>query len=239
MLKWRADKARIILMMDANDPASRGPFCKRLTEPDLGLREAVHSVTPGPGPKTYFKGKDAIDGIWVTKDIKVIGASYLPFHADIGDHRPVMADLTMTSVLGNDLPRLVYPRARRLNAKVARIRGRYTNALGKLVSEHKLYERLQALNQAASFPVTGEVKEAPEKFDRQLTDFMIRAERGCRKLHAGDYDFSPKVKELLDKCHAYKALLRIRQTKTRQGQQRKGNKGNAYRFARRCGIAHW
>ena len=238
MLKWRADKARIILMMDANDPVNRGQFCKRLTHPDLGMREAVHSVTQGQGPKTYYKGKDAIDGIWVTQDIEVISASYLPFHADIGDHRPVMADLTTTSVLGNDLPRLVYPRARRLNAKVTRIRERYTDALEKLVSEHRLYERLQALEQAASFPVSREVKEALEKFDRQLTDFMIRAEKGCRKLHSGDYEFSPKVKALLDKCHAYKALLRIRQTKSRRGLRRKGNKGNAYRFARRCGIAH-
>ena len=40
------------------------------------------------------------------------------------------------------------------------------------------------------------------------------------------------VSMILDKCHAYKALLRIRQTKSRWGLKRKGNKGNAYRFAR-------
>ena len=65
------------------------------------MEEVVASQTIGQkAPNTWFRGKDPIDGIWITKDIEVIRASYLPFDADAGDHRPVVVDLTMGSVLG-------------------------------------------------------------------------------------------------------------------------------------------
>ena len=52
----------------------------------------------------------------------------------------------------------------------------------------------------------------------------------CRKLNAGHYEFSPQVKEWLDRYHAFRALLRLKSGKKVR------NKGNAKRFAQRCGI---
>ena len=65
------------------------------------MREVVHSETKGPGPKTWFRGSESIDGIWIFSEIDIIGASYLLFGGSLGDHRPMMADLTMGSVLGH------------------------------------------------------------------------------------------------------------------------------------------
>ena len=90
----------MVLIMDANENVLHGPMCKQLVTDDLKMREVVHSATPGAGPKTWFRGSESIDGIWVLSDIEVIRASYLPFDSSLGDHRPVMADLTMGLVLG-------------------------------------------------------------------------------------------------------------------------------------------
>ena len=86
------------------------------------MEEAVHSQMPGrSGPKTWFS-TESIDGIWTTDDIEVIAASYLPFDAHVGDHRPVVADFSMTSVLGTNTKRIIPLKARLLNSKILRLR---------------------------------------------------------------------------------------------------------------------
>ena len=70
-------------------------MCRMLAGEELQMREVVASQMKGQrGPNTWFRGKDPIDGIWITNDLEVIRAGYLPFDANVGDHRPVMADLT-------------------------------------------------------------------------------------------------------------------------------------------------
>ena len=64
-------------------------------------------VASGYGPKTHFRGKESINGIWFTPDLDLRGAAYLPFDADMGDHRPVMADFTQASLLGINIPCIV------------------------------------------------------------------------------------------------------------------------------------
>ena len=55
--------------MDANENVIDGVMCRQLRKADVGIREAVHTVTAGKGPNAYFKGSVAIDGIWTTTEI--------------------------------------------------------------------------------------------------------------------------------------------------------------------------
>ena len=146
-----------------------------------------------------------------------------------------MLDATAASVLGTNLRKIVPPKARRLNSKIDRVRNTYIKDLEEMVERHGMYGRLQDLSRDATFPATEEVRQALERFDRQLTALMKTAEKRCRKLFSGDYDFSPDIKALLDRCHAYKAVLRTRQRHAGL-RRRKRNVANAYRFAERCGI---
>jgi hypothetical protein len=109
--RWRGQGDRVILIMDANENVIHGPMCKQLAKEDINMNEVVHSETPGAGPKTWFRGSEAIDGIWVSSDIEVIRASYLPFDGSLGDHRPVVTDLTMGSVLGKHMKNIEIGRA--------------------------------------------------------------------------------------------------------------------------------
>ena len=89
----------MVFIMDANKNFLHGPMCKQLAKDDLKMRGVVHSETPGARLKTSFRVSESIGSIWVSSNIEVIRASYLPFNGSLGDHRPVMAGLTMGSVL--------------------------------------------------------------------------------------------------------------------------------------------
>ena len=158
--QWRLQGDRIVLMMDANDNVLNGHIAKALAKDGIELKEAVHAQTPGYGPKTHFRGSQSIDGIWYTPDLELMGASYLPFDADMGDHRPVMADFTEQSLLGVNLPNIVPPDGRRLNCKIERIRTRYIEDLEAKFERHNILERLKKISKEASFPISAEAAEA-------------------------------------------------------------------------------
>ena len=60
---WRTRGDRIILMMDANEDVIDGAMCKQLNRAVLNMKEVVFSQTRTRGPKTYFGGSVAIDGM--------------------------------------------------------------------------------------------------------------------------------------------------------------------------------
>ena len=49
-------------------------------------------------------------------------------------------------------------------------------------------------------------------------------------MNAGYYEFIPQVKEWLDRCHAFRALLRLKSGKKFR------NRGNVKRSAQQCGT---
>ena len=150
-------------MMGANEHVSDEKMRSQLWQSDIDINPSVHSITPGTSPKTWFRGKEAIDDIWFSSDLEVIAASYLPFHGDIGDHRPVIADATIQSILGTNLPKIIPPVARRLNSKVDRICIPYTEKIEALFKEQNIYDRLQALTKKAAHPASADARRA-QKF---------------------------------------------------------------------------
>ena len=130
-------------MMDANENVWSGDLAQQLRQEGLDMEEAVHSQMPGrSGPKTWFRGTESIGGIWTTDDIEVIAALYLPFDAHVGDHRPVIADFSMKSVLGTNTKRIIPYKACRLNAKIPRLRDAYNNRLEELCTEHRILPKI-------------------------------------------------------------------------------------------------
>jgi hypothetical protein len=216
--------------MDANEHVEDGMMCRQLKADDLKMTEAVHQQASGSAPKTFFRGSYAIDGIWVSSDLEILGASYLPFDSSVGDHRPVMLDISLDSLLGKRLNRVVPVKARKLNSKVGRIRQKYVDKLEELFKQHNIYRRLLEIEQKASFPASKEVKGTLEQLDQLIVELMLLSEQKCRKICAAHYEFSPVIKEWLDRCHAFRQLVRLKTGK------RVGNPANVKRFALRCKI---
>ena len=242
---WRAQGERLILLMDANDNVYSGKFSTRLAEEGIDLKEAVHAQTEGQGPHTHNRGTEPIDGIWFTPELELECASYLPFDGSLGDHRPVVADFSQRSVLGTNLPKIVPVKARRLNSKVQRIRDSYIQSLEKAFQKGHILSRLESLQKDATFPASAEVAKALERIDNEMEEMMLASEKSCRKLYAAHYEFSPTVQFWLNRCRAYRALIKLRgkmdiagASDPRHPAVRKMNSANTYRSAERAGIRH-
>ena len=74
--------------------------------------------------------------------MEVTGASYLPFDPDVSDHRLVMIDITMESVLGTTIPKIVPVKARQLNSKIKKVRDCYIMNLELLFCKHDILDKL-------------------------------------------------------------------------------------------------
>ena len=74
---WLGKRDRMVLMMDVNEHVLEGKLPNALEA--RGLRPAVHSHNGGMGPHKHFRGKIPIDKVWVSEDIVVMGAAYLPY----------------------------------------------------------------------------------------------------------------------------------------------------------------
>ena len=151
------------------------------------------------------------------------------------DHHPVIADATIQSILGTNLPRIILPAAQRLNLKVDRIRIPYNEKLESLFREHNIYDRLQSLAKTAAHPLSADARRALEVLDNQMEQFMLSSESKYRKIRVGHYEFSPAVKSYLDRCHSLKWLLRYR-CKLNRGESAKMNIANMKIFSKRNSI---
>ena len=76
-----------------------------------------------------------------------------------------------------------------------------------------MWDKLMLTRRSANYPVLEEAAKALEGMDQLMESLMLTAEKKCRKLNAGHYEFSPQVKEWLDRCHAFCALLRLKSGK--------------------------
>ena len=79
MLEWREDGEKLILILDRNEDMKNGQLARMLRHPDLDMKDAVKSRSNIDGPATFVRGSRQIDGAWVTPDIEISAACFLPF----------------------------------------------------------------------------------------------------------------------------------------------------------------
>ena len=115
----------------------------------------------------------------------------------------------MGLVIGKHMKNIVPVQAHRLNSKVIRIREAYIEKLEFLYQEHGVWDKLEEIAELADFPVTPEAVSALEGLNQLTEKLMLWDEKRCRKLNSGHYKFSSQVKEWLDRCHVFRALLRL------------------------------
>ena len=100
--QWRNEGDKLVLMMDANENLNNGRLEKALRN-ELHMVDAVKLRTNKNGPNTFFIGSAQVDGIWITQDLLVSSACFLPFWFRVGDHRCIIVDLLSSSVIGDTL----------------------------------------------------------------------------------------------------------------------------------------
>ena len=74
--------------------------------------------------------------------LEVTTATILPFHRPIGDHCPIILDITTASPIGDHIQKIVPVIARKLNSKVVGPWGKYVTELDWKARYHKLDTKL-------------------------------------------------------------------------------------------------
>ena len=111
----------MLLVMDANDHVVYREMCKQLTGADLRMREVVHIEIRGPVLKTWFRGTDLINGIWVHQ-------CKLPCLQQVTPGSYTY-DGESQHELGKYITKIVPLQARWLNSKINCIRKKYIDRL--------------------------------------------------------------------------------------------------------------
>ena len=139
-------------MMDANENLNNGRLERALRD-ELHMVDAVKLRTNNDGPKTFFNGSAQVDGIWITQDLLVSSACFLPFWFGVGDHRCIIVDFPSSSVLGDTLVTIKKPKTRRLVTTDDRSVSKYIRLVKQYNMRHNLNNKLDLLiNQYNSIP---------------------------------------------------------------------------------------
>ncbi len=96
--EWRGRGEQIVLMMDLNDHPMRNKLYTKLKEHDMA--EFTHKCWGHKEPYTHHSGKSPIDGEYNTPEVEIINLAMLNFAESPGDHRSLILDISIQSLLG-------------------------------------------------------------------------------------------------------------------------------------------
>lgn len=226
--KWREEGDRLVVCMDANEDIYKKSWGKILTDVDgLNMSEVVGDFTGKKIGATHFRGTKPIDAMWATTDLTVVSACVMPVGYGIGDHRLFVVDFLTSSLVGSNPPRIVRPEARRLNTKMEKGSEKYRQRLKANVVRHRLIERCGETHESSD--VKEIVQEKINTIDAERKQYMINAEKKCRRIKSGRIPYSPQSSIWIRRSQVYRSLLKFHAGKIH-------NKSNLKRTARRCGI---
>ena len=129
------------MFVDSNENMDGGPLARMLGHEDLDMVDAIKSRSKQSGPNTFVRGSRQIDGVWVTKDIELSRACFLPFYFGVGDHRGIILDIPQATLLGGNVHCIARPSSRRLTCSNPVIQGKYNDVLELYCQKHRLQQK--------------------------------------------------------------------------------------------------
>ena len=87
----------------------------------LSLVNVAHIYTPNTPARTFCRGSQMIDGVWVSRQVSqaILAFGYAPFQFVIpSDHRGYYIDLDIFKLLDNHFPTMCPPSYRRLKSTI-------------------------------------------------------------------------------------------------------------------------
>ena len=190
----------VIVMGDFNEYiGSREKTHEKFLE--LGLINIMQQKIESPLPKTWNRGKEAIDHVYmsadVTKSVKKAGFAPFEFMA-LSDHRGIFFDIDSSILFEEKMHNIEPSKFRKLqSSNIKRVR-EYNKIIEREWTNHKIEKRLQLL--VDLIKCEGMTEDNIRKLniiDQQITEIMRYSEKRCTTItrHARD-PWSPKLKEI-------------------------------------------
>ncbi len=195
------------MFMDHNKHVYDGPLGKALGDRDgLNLQEVILTHTGAPTGATFFGGSQPIDGLWTSDDLDISNACAMPFGYGLGNHRVIVLDIPLQSLVGVNPVRIVQPASRRLNSRLPGSNEAYVRSLEKNIVQHCLIERLHK-GHTGNYS-TAERARRVIVIDKEGKVYMHHAEKICRKIKLCQIPFSPEALIWIRRVQVYYSLLR-------------------------------
>jgi hypothetical protein len=147
-------------------------------------------------------------------EIEIKKGGYLPYTALVPrcNHRTLWIDIQIEDVLGHKLPPIVCPQMCRLQFKDPRSIDNFIQRYKCYIAEDKLLEKAKAVEAKAEYPLSDECIKEYEELDVLRRAVVAKAERKCRKLKAGQDEFSLTLKALMNQIKAWTLLKKRSQS---------------------------
>ena len=195
-----ASNQSVILMGDLNEVIdSKERTHDTLTQ--LGLVNMMETRMLGPLPKTWNRGKTAIDHAYATIDVirAVKKAGFAPFDViALSDHRGIFFDVDMGVLFDEELYSTIPAQFRRLQSSNVKSVLEYNKLMKQEWDKHKIDSRLERV--LMNIKKEGPTEELIKKLnilDTQITEIMRYCEKNCTTISRHCLDpWSPKLKEL-------------------------------------------
>ena len=207
VVKWRAKKEKIVLMIDMNEDVRKAKLTSKLE--DAGLISPFRQKHGSNQPATFHLGSVPIDDIFVSRDIAVARAGYGAFGDGPGDHRPLFLDIEEDSILGEDKHTILRKNQRRLNSKLPHVVKKFNSLVKHQLRKNHYAERTFNLEQWIHYPARYAYVSEYEKLDVVEYEAFRYASERCRKLRMGAVAYAPEEIQVHGKTiHLWTLVLR-------------------------------
>ena len=165
-------------------------------------------------PATYIRGRDRIDGIFVSRQIvhSVLRSGLTPFHSLFGgDHRGVYVDFSASLLFKSNTYEIARPQGRGLQLKDPRKVSAYISALHKQLKYHKVIRKHEKLSEIPVGDWTPSDTIKYERLDTIVVQSALFAEKSIARRYSTKYQWSPA---LLKEVYVFRyARLRLKAAK--------------------------
>ena len=211
---WRRDGDEVLLMGDFNEDIYEGELALTLKEEDLLLEEQFRKTFSQDAPFSHFSGSKPICGIFASPGIDCTTA-FIDKHKmnggmGVGDHRLHIFDFSAQSLLGLDTPTMKKPTSRNLRCSVVRTRINYNKVLMQLTNRHRMYKKMNTLSESLDVLSPSEFQILFNKWDKEMTELMMCAEKKCKKFKNSYIPYSPVIGLWTHRLNTYRWIVRYK-----------------------------
>ena len=192
-------------------PEHKGSLATLVTT--CGLVDVLKEQHSQNIPPTYIRGKKRLDYVFVSSSVmeSVERSCLLPYHTFFeGDHRPILIDFNAEKLFGDPSHQVQRHKSRGLKLEDPRVVDQYLETLGKQLTYHKLYDKVERLNEVSEANEwTNDNTQQYEIIDTILTESARHADRVVAKRYSGTYEWSPALLRTVNAARYWTLRLKI------------------------------
>mmetsp|Transcript_8494 Transcript_8494/g.16012 ORF Transcript_8494/g.16012 Transcript_8494/m.16012 type:complete len:1891 (+) Transcript_8494:4302-9974(+) len=153
-------------------------------------------------PPTYERGRDTIDGIFMTQGLNIRKGGYTSFDISPSDHRWLWFDIEEALIYGTNVIEPLSAISRRVSSKIPSVQEKFNKLVNQFMTQHKMPQKVRMLK--------GKCKEDMERGDElsknssrqidviydNITRAIQYADKRCKKVRVGAIPFSPTLRNI-------------------------------------------